>query len=96
MARVAVNWVANRPGVSSVLVGATKPSQLEDNLGALSFDIPAELRARLDRVSAPARPFPYEFFGPEVQAMVHGGAAVGVEPASFRAQRPVTAPDVSD
>ena len=31
MAQVALNWVANRPGVASVIVGATKLSQLEDN-----------------------------------------------------------------
>jgi aryl-alcohol dehydrogenase-like predicted oxidoreductase len=30
MAQVALNWVANRPGVASVIVGATKLTQLED------------------------------------------------------------------
>lgn len=58
MAEVALNWVANRPGVASVIVGATKLKQLEDNISALSFTIPAELQARLDRASEPERPFP--------------------------------------
>src|SRR5208283_4458514 len=30
MAQVATNWVANRPGVATVLVGATKQAQLDD------------------------------------------------------------------
>jgi len=81
--RFAIIWTANRPGVGSVILGATKLSQLEDNLGALDFDIPAELRSRLDDVSAlPAR-FPYTFFTPGMQAMLTGGAIVGDKPAGY-------------
>ena len=83
MAQVAVNWVANRPGVASVLVGATKLHQLQDNLGALDFELPAELRERLDAVSAPAKHFPYSFFGAELQGMLNGGATVGDKPAAY-------------
>lgn len=83
MAQVAVNWVANRPGVASVLVGATKESQIRDNLGALDFAIPAELLARLDAVSARETRFPYSFFAPGMQAMLQGGAAVGDKPAGY-------------
>jgi aryl-alcohol dehydrogenase-like predicted oxidoreductase len=77
MAEIAINWVANRPGVASVIVGATKLKQLQENIAALSFDIPAELKQRLDAVSAPERTFPYIFFGSELQGMIHGGATVG-------------------
>lgn len=84
MAQVAVNWVANRPGVASVLVGATKLEQLQDNLAALDFELPEELRARLDAASAPDRRFPYTFFGPEIQDMINGGVAVGDEPPRYR------------
>lgn len=83
MAQVAVNWTANRPGVASVLVGATKLHQLEDNLAALDFELPEALRLRLDTASAPAAPFPYTFFGPEIQAMLAGGATVGDKPAGY-------------
>jgi aryl-alcohol dehydrogenase-like predicted oxidoreductase len=83
MAQVAVNWVANRPGVASVIVGATKLPQLEDNLTALDFSIPRELAERLDRVSRPEVRFPYTFFGPEIQGMVHGGKAVGDKPRGY-------------
>lgn len=84
MAQVALNWVANRPGVASVVVGATKLAQLDENLQALEFAIPAELRARLDAASAPERRYPYVFFGPEMQQAVHGGARVREEPDSYR------------
>ncbi|MEL7371065.1 MAG: aldo/keto reductase [Myxococcota bacterium] len=84
MAQVALNWVAHRPGVSSVLVGATKLAQLESNLAALEFEIPASLRETLDRVSAPVRTFPYTFFDGEIQQMLRGNTEVRPAPANFR------------
>ena len=75
-AQVALNWVATQPGVSSTIIGASKLNQLEDNLSAIEFPIPAELRARLDAVSAPASLHPYIFFEPFIQGMIHGGVSV--------------------
>jgi aryl-alcohol dehydrogenase-like predicted oxidoreductase len=83
MAQVALNWIANRPGVASVIVGATKLSQLDDNLGALDFELPVELRAKLDAVSTPVKQFPYTFFESEIQGMIHGGSVVGDKPAGY-------------
>jgi len=83
MAQVSLNWVANRPGVASVILGATKVEQLEDNLAALDFTIPAELAAGLDAISSPERRFPYTFFGPEFQGMVNGGCSVGDKPDGY-------------
>lgn len=71
-AQIALNWVANRPAVASVILGATKLPQLDDNMGALDFTIPAELRTRLDQISEPETHYPYHFFGSMMQAMVHG------------------------
>ena len=85
MAQVALNWIANRPGVASVIVGASRPDQLTTNLGALDFDLPAELVQRLDEVSRPATPFPYYFFTNAMQGMMYGGARVGDKPAGYRA-----------
>ena len=90
MAQVAVNWVVNRPGVASVLIGATKLHQLEDNLGALEFELPAELQQRLDAVSKPETRFPYTFFETSLQGMIHGGASVGDKPKDY--QKPVFIP----
>lgn len=75
-AQVALNWVATRPGVTSTIVGATKLEQLEDNLRALDFELPPEMRARLDAVSAIEVVHPYHFFEPAMRAMVHGGVPV--------------------
>ena len=82
-AQVAVNWVANRPGVATVIVGATKLVQLQDNLGALDFELPQELRARLDAASQPIQSFPYTFFGKTIQSMLTGGQKVGAKPTSY-------------
>ncbi|MEM8503585.1 MAG: aldo/keto reductase [Cyanobacteria bacterium P01_D01_bin.1] len=85
MAQIAVNWVVNRPGVASVLIGATKLYQLEDNLGALDFDLPSELQQQLDNISQPETRFPHTFFEPGLQSMVHGGASVGNKPTGYSA-----------
>ncbi|MDX3901411.1 MAG: aldo/keto reductase [Sphingobium sp.] len=61
MAQVAINWVASRRGVGSVLLGATKVAQIDDTLQSLDFAIPADDLAVLDAVSALPRIFPYRF-----------------------------------
>lgn len=58
-AQVALNWVTRRPGVVSTLVGATSVRQLDDNLGALGFEIPPELARQLDEASRPEAVYPY-------------------------------------
>ncbi len=75
-AQVALNWVARRPGVASTLVGATKLEQLEDNLRALDFELPAAEAARLEEASRPASLHPYLFFEPTLRAMIDGGVPV--------------------
>jgi aryl-alcohol dehydrogenase-like predicted oxidoreductase len=75
-AQVALNWVITQPGVTSTIIGATKISQLNDNLQAAEFTIPDELRIRLDEVSALEAVHPYVFFGAEIQPMVTGGTSV--------------------
>lgn len=76
VAQVALNWVATQPGVTSTIIGATKLQQLEDNLSSLSFEIPAELRAKLDAASALEPAHPYMFFERVLQSRVHGGVEV--------------------
>lgn len=60
--QVALNWLLHRPTVSSVIIGARTPAQLEDNLGAVGWALSADQIRRLDAVSArePSYPhFPY-------------------------------------
>jgi aryl-alcohol dehydrogenase-like predicted oxidoreductase len=75
-AQVALNWVATQPGVTSTILGATKVAQLEDNLAAINFEIPVELRNRLDEVSALELAHPYLFFAPVIQGRISGGTTV--------------------
>ena len=75
-AQVALNWVATQPGITSTILGASKLSQLEDNLSSLDFVLPSELRQPLDEVSAPAALHPYVFFEPFIQGMIQGRSPV--------------------
>lgn len=75
-AQVALNWVLAQPGVTSTILGASRLSQLQGNLEALTFDIPAPLRQRLDEASAPASIHPYKMYEPVIQNMVSGNTAV--------------------
>jgi len=75
-AQVSLNWAATQPGITSVIIGASKLAQLEDNLRFVEFSIPADLRRRLDEASAPDLGHPYVFFNPGMQAMVSGGTSV--------------------
>ncbi len=56
MAQVALNWLREREGVSSVLLGARTVRQLSDNLAALDWDLAPDEMACLDAVSAPGIP----------------------------------------
>ncbi|MDP2342876.1 MAG: aldo/keto reductase [Deltaproteobacteria bacterium] len=50
--KLALAWALARPGVSSVIMGATSLEQLEENLGALEVKPSAELLAQLDDLFA--------------------------------------------
>ena len=75
-AQVALNWVTTQPCVTSTLIGATKLEQLDQNLTALDFAIPVELRAKLDEASRLERAHPYMFFEPPMTAMNFGKSQV--------------------
>lgn len=52
VARVALAWLLHQPCVTSVILGAKRPEQLDDNLGAADLELSAEDLATLDRASA--------------------------------------------
>jgi aryl-alcohol dehydrogenase-like predicted oxidoreductase len=83
-AQVALNWATKRPGVVSTIIGATKLEQLEDNLAALSFDLPEGQRQRLEEASDPDRPHPYVFHHEPLQDMVHGERTIKHEAPWYR------------
>jgi aryl-alcohol dehydrogenase-like predicted oxidoreductase len=57
--QIAINWLLQRPTVSSVIIGARNEHQLLDNLGAVGWALTPEQIARLDEVSAVMPPCPY-------------------------------------
>ena len=77
-ARVALAWVCERPGVSSTLLGVSRPEQVTDNAAALGIVLSAEHRDALDRVSASAEPrMLYSLFTPALRRnVVFGGCSV--------------------
>jgi 1-deoxyxylulose-5-phosphate synthase len=54
-AQLATAWVLSHPEVTCAISGADSVAQLDDVLGAVGWEIPAEIRRRLDEVSAGAR-----------------------------------------
>ena len=48
--QLALAWVLRRPEVTSAITGATKVSQIEESLGAVEAEIPAEALEKIDEV----------------------------------------------
>ena len=55
VAQLAIAWANKNPRVSSVILGASKMSQLQDNLGALALtpQLTPEVLARMDAIAKP-------------------------------------------
>ena len=55
VAQLAIAWAARNPRVSTVIMGASRVSQLQDNLGALEVlpKLSTELVARIEAITAP-------------------------------------------
>ncbi len=57
--QIALNWLLQRPTVSSVIIGARDEQQLRDNLAAVGWSLTPAQVARLDEASAVTLPYPY-------------------------------------
>jgi aryl-alcohol dehydrogenase-like predicted oxidoreductase len=57
--QVAINWLLQRPTVSSVIIGARNEEQLKQNLGAVGWSLTAEQVATLDAASDVLPPYPH-------------------------------------
>ncbi len=60
-AQIALAWLLTRRAVCSVLVGANKMEQLDDNLGALKLRLSEQDLRELDEISAPTPMYPNWF-----------------------------------
>ncbi len=59
LSQIALNWLLQRPTVTSVIFGARNEEQLRANLGAVGWNLSAEQVARLDAASVIPPIYPY-------------------------------------
>ncbi len=57
--QIALNWLLQRPTVSTVIIGARNEEQLRQNLGAVGWNLTPEQVAKLDAASATTIAYPY-------------------------------------
>lgn len=57
--QVAINWLLQRPSVANVVIGARNEKQLEDNLGAVGWNLTSEQVAKLEAASQRTPIYPY-------------------------------------
>ena len=57
--QIALNWLLQRPTVSTVVIGARNEEQLKQNLGAVGWNLTTEQVARLDAASQRPMGYPY-------------------------------------
>jgi len=57
---VALRWLLQKPTVGSVIIGCKTMDQLEDNMGALGWELAADEMGLLDSASQYELPYPYE------------------------------------
>jgi aryl-alcohol dehydrogenase-like predicted oxidoreductase len=78
IARIALAWLLHQPHVSSVIVGAKRVDQLEDNLAAVDITLDAGELATLDKASRLPREYPGWMI--ERQGEYRNGVAPGTPP----------------
>jgi aryl-alcohol dehydrogenase-like predicted oxidoreductase len=57
--QIALNWLLQRPTVSTLVIGARNEEQLRQNLGAVGWNLTAEQVAKLDAASNVTPVYPY-------------------------------------
>jgi aryl-alcohol dehydrogenase-like predicted oxidoreductase len=55
LATISLAWLRDQPGISSVILGASKPEQLRENLSSADVDLSAD---ELEHLGSPTRPAP--------------------------------------
>ncbi len=76
MAQVALAWASARPGITSIILGANKLEQLQDNLASLELQLGPEPLKALDEGSALDLDFSTMIFNTQIKRMIFGGTNV--------------------
>jgi len=50
LAQLALAWVLHEPNVASAIIGASRPEQIEDNVGAVGVELSADVLRRIDEI----------------------------------------------
>jgi aryl-alcohol dehydrogenase-like predicted oxidoreductase len=75
VASAALAWVRAQPGVSSVIIGARRLAQLDDNVRAVDVQLDADELARLDALTRPTFGFPHNMLE-MAPGIINGGTTV--------------------
>jgi aryl-alcohol dehydrogenase-like predicted oxidoreductase len=76
-AEVALAWLLSKSTVTSVLLGASKLEQLENNLGSLNTHLSPDQIKRLDDISRVETGFPHAILAnPTIKQTISGGVEV--------------------
>jgi aryl-alcohol dehydrogenase-like predicted oxidoreductase len=59
VSQIALNWLLQRPTVSTLIIGARNEAQLRENLGAVGWSLTEDQIAKLDAASKVTLPYPY-------------------------------------
>ena len=59
VAQVALNWLLQRPTISSIIIGARNEEQLRQNLGAVDWNLTVDQIKKLDAASESSPIYPY-------------------------------------
>lgn len=73
VAQIALNWLLQRPTVSSIIIGARNEEQLKQNLDAVGWNLTEEQVKRLDNASKSTKAYPYwhQDERPELNSQLH-------------------------
>lgn len=75
VASVALAWVYAKPAVSSIIIGARRLSQLDENVLAVDVDLSADELARLDALTKPTLVFPHNIMN-RAPGIIQGGTTI--------------------
>ena len=75
VAAVALAWVHSQPAVSSIIIGARRLSQLDDNVRAVDVHLTADELAHLDALTKPTLRFPHNMLE-MAPGILNGGTTI--------------------
>lgn len=76
MAKMSLAWAMAQPGITSLILGASKVEQLHSNLAALELTLSPEVLAKLAEASSTDQTMMDRFFSPGLKKGVFGGTDV--------------------